>query len=275
LGSLYTAAASYLDARAHGGRWLVRIEDLDAPRVVPGAASAILATLQAFGFEWDGDVMYQSARTGHYAAALDSLRERGLIFECSCSRSQLADESRYPGTCRGGPGEPGSPTAARLRVEPGRIEFTDRIQGRFRQDVAAAVGDMALRRRDGLFAYVLAVVVDDAAQGVSQVVRGADLLDNTPRQVHLQRLLGLPTPGYAHVPVLTEADGRKLAKSERSVAANPYDAVRQLCNIFNLLNLAPPTELGGGKLDDAWRWARAHWQVAAVPRRFSSPLRGE
>ncbi|MDP8984608.1 MAG: tRNA glutamyl-Q(34) synthetase GluQRS, partial [Pseudomonadota bacterium] len=215
LGSLYTAAASYLDARAAGGRWLVRIEDLDIPRVIPGCADGILRTLGAFGFEWDGEVVRQSERLERYAAALGSLRARGLTFECSCSRSELAEEDRYRGHCRERPLAADRPTATRLRVDEGVVLFTDRIQGRFRQDVAAAVGDIVLRRRDRLFAYVLAVVVDDAAQGITHVVRGADLLDNTPRQMYLQRLLALEHPSYAHVPVLTEPDGKKLAKSAR------------------------------------------------------------
>jgi glutamyl-Q tRNA(Asp) synthetase len=272
LGSLFTAAASYLDARAHDGRWLVRIEDLDSPRVVPGSTAGILRTLQAFGFEWDDEVVYQSARIELYAAALESLRARALTFECSCSRSQLADESRYPGLCRDGPLSTGSPTATRLRVEAGRVEFADLIQGRFRQDVAAAVGDVVLRRRDGLFSYVLAVVIDDAAQGVTHVVRGADLLDNTPRQIYLQRLLDLPEPNYSHVPVLTELDGQKLAKSARSVHADARTAVQQLLQIFDLLNLSPPPNLAGASLRDAWQWAHAHWNVQRVPKRISQPL---
>jgi glutamyl-Q tRNA(Asp) synthetase len=273
LGSLYAAAASYLDARAHNGRWLVRIEDLDSPRVVPGSAAGILRTLQAFGFEWDDEVVYQSARNERYAAALESLHSRGLTFECSCSRAQLAEESRYPGLCRAGPLSAGSPTATRLRVESGRVEFTDRIQGRFRQDVAAAVGDIVLRRRDGLFAYVLAVVIDDAAQGVTHVVRGADLLDNTPRQIYLQRLLELPEPAYSHVPVLTELDGQKLAKSARSVHIDTRIAVQQLVEIFGLLNLAPPPDLAGAELRDAWKWAQARWHVQRVQKRLARPLK--
>jgi glutamyl-Q tRNA(Asp) synthetase len=240
--------------------------------VIPGAAARILDTLEAFGFEWDGDVSRQSTRTDHYRAALASLAERGLTFECSCSRNQLADESRYPGLCRAGPLKPDVPTATRLRVEPGPVDFTDRIQGRFRQDVALAVGDVTLRRRDGLFAYVLAVVVDDAAQGVTQVVRGADLLDNTPRQILLQRLLNLPTPGYAHVPVLTEPDGRKLAKSARSLRADPDAAGPQLYRILQLLNLGPPPDLAGASPAGLWRWAFAHWRLGAIPRRLSCPL---
>src|SRR6202045_2807996 len=221
LGSLYTAVASFLDARAHGGRWLLRMEDLDRPREVAGSADGILRTLQAFGFEWDGEVVRQRDRSELYVDALQTLQARNLTFQCSCSRLQLEDESRYPGTCRVRPTASGVPAATRLRIEPGTILFCDRIQGSYRQDVAGAVGDVILKRRDGIFAYLLAVVVDDAAQGVTHVVRGADLLDNTPRQIYLQRLLRLPLPTYAHVPVLTEPDDTKLAKSRRSV---PMDA---------------------------------------------------
>ncbi len=287
LGSLYTAAASYLDARAAGGRWLVRIEDLDVPRVIPGSAEGILHTLRAFGFEWDGEVVRQSERLERYAAALGSLRARGLTFECSCSRSELSDEDRYPGHCRERPLAAGRPTATRLRVDEGAVLFTDRIQGRFRQDVAAAVGDIVLRRRDQLFAYVLAVVVDDAAQGITHVVRGADLLDNTPRQMYLQRLLALEHPSYAHVPVLTEPDGTKLAKSARSVGLGSRSGpgsgssgselgsvIRQLVRVFDLLNLSPPPELSTASLAEAWRWAIARWDANQIPKRLSRPLYG-
>ena len=261
--------ASFLDARAHGGRWLLRIEDLDRPREVAGSADGILRTLQAFGFEWDGEIVRQSDRTEFYVHALQSLEARGLTFECSCSRLQLEDEIRYPGTCRAGPAVPGIPTATRLRVEPGFVEFCDRIQGRFRQDVAAAVGDMILRRRDQVFAYLLAVVVDDAAQGVTHVVRGADLLDNTPRQIYLQRALGLPQPAYAHVPVLTEPDDAKLAKSRRSVRLTADSALPQLLAVFSMLGLAPPDSLAGAGLAQAWSWAVGRWDIDKVPKRLN------
>jgi glutamyl-Q tRNA(Asp) synthetase len=270
-GSLFAATASYLDARSQGGRWLVRLEDLDAPRIVTGSAQGILETLQRFGFEWD-DLTRQSEHTERYVAALEHLGGRGLTFACSCSRSQLADETRYPGHCRAQPLLLGRATATRLRIESGYIQFTDRIQGTFRQDVAAAVGDMVLRRRDGLFAYVLAVVVDDAAQGITHVVRGADLLDNTPRQIHLQRLLRLPTPRYAHVPALLEADGRKLAKSARSVAIDGAAALPELIRVFALLGLAPPASLAAATLRDAWAWAITQWHVDRVPKRLGLPV---
>jgi glutamyl-Q tRNA(Asp) synthetase len=272
LGSLYAAAASYLDARAHAGRWLLRVEDVDRPREAPGSAAGILRTLEAFGFDWDGEIVRQAERTAHYAAALLALDARGLTFECSCSRLHLAEEDRYPGHCRERPLIPGIATATRLRVDPGSVQFTDRVQGIYRQDVAAAIGDMILRRKDRLAAYVLAVVVDDAAQGVTDVVRGADLLDNTPRQIYLQRLLGLATPAYAHVPVLVEADGAKLAKSARSVRLDNHAALPQLLQVFGLLGLAPPPELAAGTLGAAWTWAIERWDIKRVARRLALPL---
>jgi glutamyl-Q tRNA(Asp) synthetase len=268
LGSLYTAAASYLDARAHGGRWLVRIEDLDRAREVPGSADGILRTLRGFGFEWDGAVVRQSERGEIYAAALRTLRLRDLTFECSCSRLQLEDDTRYPGTCRAHPAIAGVPTATRLRVEPGHVSFTDRIQGTYRQDVAAAVGDVILKRRDAVFSYLLGVVVDDAAQGVNHVLRGADLLDNTPRQIYLQRLLSIDAPAYAHVPVLTEADDTKLAKSRRSVRLDAQAVLPQLVAVFSMLGLAPPESLASATLAQAWAWAMESWRINLIPKRL-------
>jgi glutamyl-Q tRNA(Asp) synthetase len=269
LGSLYTAVASYLDARSQRGRWLLRIEDVDAAREVAGSAAGMLRTLEAFGFEWDGAVVRQRDRSEIYAGALQSLRERGMTFECSCSRLQLEDESRYPGTCRDGPSVSGVPTATRLCVKPGHIQICDRIQGTYRQDVAAAVGDVILKRRDAVFAYLLAVVVDDAAQGVTHVVRGADLLDNTPRQIFLQRALGLPQPTYAHVPVLTEADDTKLAKSRRSVRVDQGEVLPQLLVIFSMLGLRAPAALTAATIPDAWEWAIPQWHIEQVPKRLN------
>jgi glutamyl-Q tRNA(Asp) synthetase len=241
--------------------------------MVPGSAASILRSLEQFGFEWDGAVVYQSARTELYEDALAGLHSRALTFECSCSRSELAEELRYPGYCRERPLHAGLATATRLRVDAGSLQFSDRIQGMFRQNVADAVGDFILRRRDRVFAYVLAVVVDDAAQGVTHVLRGADLLDNTPRQIYLQKLLGLSTPSYAHVPVLTDA-GKKLAKSSRRVRLDPASTVPQLVAVFDLLGLSPPGHLGQGSVGDVWNWAIQEWDVKRVPRRLALPLVG-
>ncbi len=272
LGSLYAATASYLDARAHGGQWFLRIEDLDKPREVKGSADGILRALELFGFEWDGPVVRQSERMHLYEEALESLASRRLIYHCSCSRQQLDDDGRYPGTCRDR-AIADAMAATRLRIESAPILFADRIQGTYRQDVAAAVGDIILKRRDQIIAYVLAVVVDDAAQGITHIVRGADLLDNTPRQILLQRLLGLATPGYAHVAVLTETDGSKLAKSRHAVPLGEAAPLRQLLTVFMWLGLTPPACLNDASLAEAFEWAIAQWRIGAVPKRLSLPIK--
>ncbi|HEY3077419.1 MAG TPA: tRNA glutamyl-Q(34) synthetase GluQRS [Burkholderiales bacterium] len=217
MGSLIAALASWLDARAAGGRWLVRVEDLDRPRAVPGAADEILRSLERLGLGWDGEIVYQSRRDALYGAALDKLRAH--TYWCSCTRREIADSSLalatdgahiYPGTCRTRKAPEGR--ALRIRTDRQEIRFHDRLQGAQSQVLERDIGDFVLYRADGLYAYQLAVVVDDAAQGVTDVVRGADLLDSTPRQIYLQRLLGVPTPRYLHVPVAVNAAGEKLSK---------------------------------------------------------------
>jgi glutamyl-Q tRNA(Asp) synthetase len=247
----------------------VRIEDLDRPREVPGSAAGILSTLERFGFEWDGSIARQSERNERYESALRILQARNLTFACSCSRMQLEDELRYPGTCRGRALSSGAPSATRLRIEPGQVIFDDRIQGRYRQDVSAAVGDIILKRRDQIVAYVLGVVVDDAEQGITHIVRGADLLDNTPRQIALQRILGIAQPAYAHIPVLTEPDGGKLAKSQRSVQLRADSPLPQLVSVFSLLGLTPPKSLQSATVGQAWSWALPLWDINRVPKRLS------
>ena len=262
LGSLIAALGSFADARSRGGRWLVRMEDLDRARVIPGCAEQILRTLEVFGLSWDGPVEYQSARTAHYAGALDSLTARGLTFQCSCSRSERSLEGGYPGTCRGGPTRKG-PTATRFRVADTCVGFADRAQGHCSQSLRER-GDVIVRRRDGAFAYQLAVVVDDALQGVTDVVRGADLLDSTPWQIALQGALGLPTPAYLHLPLIVEPDGGKLAKSRRSVALDPLRAGRQLHQALTLLQQDPPVPLALEPPATLLQWASSHWQPARL-----------
>jgi glutamyl-Q tRNA(Asp) synthetase len=223
-GSLAAALASWLDARAHGGTWLLRIEDVDGPRTMPGAAVAIMDTLRAFGLAWDGDVMVQSMRGAAYATALDRLTGAGHVYPCACTRREIADSAAnlrehafgrelvYPGTCRAGLPAGRAARAWRVRVPEEEIAFDDAVAGRRVQSLAREVGDFVLKRADGLWAYQLAVVVDDAAQGVTHVVRGADLIDSTARQIHLCRLLGYAVPQYLHVPVVTNAAGEKLSK---------------------------------------------------------------
>ena len=261
-GSLVAALASWLDARHASGRWLVRMEDLDRPRVMPGAAEAILRQLEAFGMEPDGPVIYQSARLGLYAAAIRKLEIHS--YPCACTRKELEDSALaidgsriYPGTCRGGltPGK--SARALRLRTMAEPIRFTDRVQGTIEQAVEREVGDFVLRRADGIVAYQLAVVVDDSAQGVTDVVRGADLLDSTARQIHLQRLLGAATPRYLHVPVATNAAGEKLSKQTRAADAQVQDLPRAL----RFLGMDVPAGIGQPEL---LAWSAKNWDPARI-----------
>lgn len=253
------ALGSYLDARKRGGRWLLRMEDLDREREVPGCADQMLRTLEAHGLTWDGPVEYQSRSPRYYEEALGDLARRGLVFECSCTRRELSGDGGYPGTCRGGPQRRG-PTATRFRVDDGVVEFEDRAQGRCVFSLRER-GDVVVRRRDGVFAYQLAVVVDDARQGVTDVVRGADLLDNTPWQIALQRALGLPTPRYTHLPLVTERLRGKLSKSRRSLALDPRGAGAQLYQALMLLNQAPPPTHRLEAPTEILAWARARWSV--------------
>lgn len=249
-GSLVAALASWLDARAHGGRWLVRIEDVDRPRCVPGADHEILRQLAACGLVPDESPAWQSRRDAFYQHALDDLVQRGLAYPCACSRKDIEEALRalgrekprhgelvYPGTCRDG--LHGKPARAwRLRVAPGMVQWTDRRLGAQAQDVAAEVGDFVLKRADGLFAYQLAVVVDDADQGVTHVVRGEDLADNTPRQILLQRALGVPTPVYLHTPLVRGANGEKLSKQNGAAPLELRDPLAALRAAGQVLGLA-------------------------------------
>ena len=274
-GSLIAALGSCLDARQQGGAWLLRMEDVDASRNVPGAADDILRTLAAFGFEWDGPVLYQSQRLAAYGAALEQLKQAGLAYGCACSRKEIADSAThaaidgglaYPGTCRKGLPDGRAARAWRLRVDNGEIVFIDRLQGRIVQHLEDDVGDFVLRRADGLFAYQLAVVVDDAWQGITHVVRGADLLASTPRQIALQRSLGYSEPVYAHLPVAANPAGEKLSKQTLAQALRVDQASAELVAALRFLGQAVPGELGRASVAEVWAWARTHWSFAAVPR---------
>jgi glutamyl-Q tRNA(Asp) synthetase len=271
-GSLAAAAGSFLEARTRGGAWLLRMEDVDAPRCSQAAADDILRTLEACGFAWDGEVVWQSRRTGAYANALERLKAAGRVFPCACTRKELSDSAIapdgaviYPGTCRQGLPAGRPARAWRLRVGDARIAFDDAIQRRIDSDLANEAGDFILLRADGLFAYQLAVVVDDAAAGITHVVRGADLLASTPRQIFLQQSLGLATPAYAHLPVAVNAAGEKLSKQTR---AAPVDASRPGPALFaalDFLGQRPPPELSGASPDELWAWAMSHWRLDRVP----------
>jgi glutamyl-Q tRNA(Asp) synthetase len=280
-GSLVAAVGSYLDAKAHGGEWLLRMEDVDTPRNVPGAAEAILNTLEAFGFAWDGPVLWQSQRLEAYAAALATLQATGLAYPCACSRKEIADSSQhaavdgglvYPGHCRSGLPSGRKARAWRLRVYAAPITFVDRLQGEIRQQLEQEVGDFVLLRADGLFAYQLAVTVDDAFQGITDIVRGADLLASTPRQIWLQTCLGYHQARYAHLPVASNAAGEKLSKQTLAPALDCSKAAATLVSALHFLGQAPPAELAKAPLPEVWQWALAHWSFANIPPQRAIPL---
>ena len=270
-GSLVAAVGSFLDARHHRGQWLVRIEDLDTPRTTREAAADILSTLEAYGLHWDEEVIYQSQRTAAYQAAFEQLQSRQHLYPCACSRKEIADsalqrgdELVYPGTCRNGLPSGKTARAWRVRVNDAHIDFSDRLQGSITQDLAGEVGDFVVLRADGLFAYQLAVVVDDAAQGITNVVRGADLLYSTPRQIYLQRLLGLVTPAYMHLPIAVNAQGEKLSKQTLARPVGKNSTAATLFNALVFLRQQPPAELRYSAVDRILGWAAAHWQPDAL-----------
>ena len=272
MGSLIAALASYLDARANDGLWLVRLEDLDPPREVPGAADRILAQLEEFGLTWDGEIMYQSRRGDAYEEALRRLESKGLVYRCDCPRARIRELcSVYDGHCRDRALPATGQHALRLRTDMTEIVFSDAIQGEQRQWIQREVGDFIIRRKDGLFAYQLAVVIDDAFQRVSHVVRGYDLLESTARQIYLQRCLQLPTPHYAHIPIIVNAAGEKLSKQR---FARPVDAAMApvlLHEALKFLGLQPPSGQGRAEVATQLAWAIAHWDIQSVPKLANIP----
>jgi glutamyl-Q tRNA(Asp) synthetase len=274
-GSLLAACASYLQARAANGRWLLRIEDIDPPRSQPGASDEIIRALEIYGFQWDGQVIYQSTADERHRQALQQLLDAGQAYPCGCSRRDLETARRgplgtvYPGTCRAGTNA--AEYAVRVRTDNEPVCFDDRLQGRHCQALESESGDFVVLRRDGLVAYHLAVVVDDADQNISEVVRGVDLLDSTPRHIHLQRLLGLPTPRYLHIPVAVHPDGQKLSKLT-GAAALPFDDPRPLLiRAFKALELGAPVGLADGTVSDLWQWAIANWDVTRLRGQVQIP----
>ena len=272
-GSLVAAVGSYLEAHVHGGEWLVRIEDLDRPRVAPGVAQDILRTLEAFGMQWHGTVAFQSTRSDAYHAALHELRQRGRVYACACSRREIADSGLtgiegfvYPATCRDGLPAGRPARAWRVNTAGAVIRFHDAIQGHLEHELEHQIGDFVLYRADSVYAYQLAVSVDDAEQGVTDVVRGADLFDSTPRQIYLQQLLGLPIPRYAHLPVALNVQGEKLSKQTLAKPVNAADAAGLILSVLRFLGHKPPAELERSGLDPVWKWARANWRLDLVPR---------
>jgi glutamyl-Q tRNA(Asp) synthetase len=265
-GSLVAALASYLDARSVGGKWLMRMEDLDPPREEPGAQTAILNTLDTYGFEWDGELVRQSERHEAYQDIINRWFSYGLAYACTCSRKQLEDfQGIYPGFCRNAGHSPDN-AAIRIRVPELEYRFEDRVQGEFRQHLGHDVGDFVIKRRDGFYAYQLAVVLDDGWQGVTDIVRGADLLDSTPRQLYLQELLGLPQPRYLHVPLITQPDGHKLGKSYRSPPLPADQATPLLMRALRALGQPAPNELSFATPREVLGWGIAHWNADLIPR---------
>lgn len=280
LGSLVTAVGSYALAKRLGGLWLLRIEDLDIPRVIPGCADDMLATLDILGLHWDGEVLYQSQRTEIYQAAVDGLVGKGLAYACGCTRAEIAmiasapaangEAHAYPGTCRDGVPPGKAERAFRVKVYDENISFADGVMGRYSQAISAACGDFVIQRADGPFAYHLAVVVDDAASGVNQVVRGADLLNSTPRQIYLQHLFGLPVPAYHHLPLVTGPGGEKLSKRDNAVSlAVGRDLRRQggalLLAALRFLGQSPPLTLSGAPCGEILAWAVGAFEPARIP----------
>lgn len=276
-GSLVAAVASYLDARSCGGKWIVRMEDLDPPREQPGAADSILRTLETYGLEWDGPVLYQSRRSEFYEAALAKLVSLESLYPCACTRKEIADSALpgiegpvYPGTCRHGLGGR-EMRAWRVRTNQQEIAFEDAVQGPQSQILERDIGDFILKRADGLYAYQLAVVIDDAEQGITHVVRGADLLDSTPRQIYLQQLLSLPHPMYAHIPLAVNAQGEKLSKQTLAAPLKGDYPGRALWLALDFLQQQPPQELAGANLSDLWPWALANWRLRNIPKARDLP----
>ena len=262
-GSLVSAVGSYLETKSAGGLWLLRIEDIDPPREIAGSADRIIDDLNRLGLIPDGPVLYQSSRLDAYQAAVDRLLKNGLAYPCACSRKDLPASGKYAGTCRNGiPGDK-NPRSIRFRVEAGICAFEDKLQGLVSESPADIGGDFIIRRADGLLAYQLAVVVDDDFQGVTQVVRGADLLDSTSRQICLQKALGLATPDYMHLPVVISADGKKLSKRIQADPVKDQEPASAVEQALKFLGQNPPSGLS---LNGLWEWALEHWNTELIPR---------
>ena len=262
-GSLVSAVGSYLEAKSAGGLWLLRVEDIDPPREIAGSAGRIIDDLARLGLIPDGPVLYQSTRLDAYQDAIDQLLKKGMAFACACSRKDLSKSGRYPGTCRNGIESGKPPRSIRFRVNDGNSAFNDKIQGPISESLSETSGDFIIKRADGLFAYQLAVVVDDEFQGITQVVRGADLLDSTARQISLQKALGYDSPDYRHLPVVMSVDGKKLSKRFGADPVKHQSPAITITRALQFLNQDPPTGLS---LRELWQWALAHWNSDLIPR---------
>ena len=264
LGSLYTALASFLQARSHEGLWLLRIDDLDTPRTIKGSADSILKTLEAFGLHWDDRVVYQSRSLDAYNDILDELAKNNLIYPCTCSRKTLTDI--YSGVCRNKQNLPNSPYSLRIKTDNRIISFEDELQGLIAHNLAEQDGDFILKRKDRIIAYQFAVVVDDNLQQVNHVVRGFDLLDSTPKQIYVQQILGLKTPSYMHVPVITDQSGYKLSKQTLASAVDVKDPQTVIFKLLALLKQNPPIGLLRAPLTELLAWAIENWNPVALKK---------
>ena len=258
-GSLVSAVGSYLEAKSAGGSWLIRIEDIDPPREVSGSAGRILEDLESLGMTADGPVLYQSTRLAAYQQALEMLLDRGRAYSCACTRKDLPASGIYPGTCRNGIEEGKQARSVRFLGNDVQETFTDRLQG----VISGKVDDFIIRRADGLIAYQLAVVIDDHFQGITQVVRGGDILDSSVRQIALQKALGLPTPEYMHLPVALGADGKKLSKRDSADPVMDKDPACVVNRALKFLGQNPPDNIS---LDSLWSWALKNWKPGQIPR---------
>lgn len=270
-GSIVAAAGSYLEARTHAGEWYLRIDDLDPPRIAPGAADDILRCLEAFGFQWDGEVVYQSRRSAAYRTALEQLQRDGLAYACACSRKQIAQHARmgvegpiYPGTCRTGMPPGAFARAWRLRTAGVQVQFEDRVLGLQQRDLERESGDFVLYRTEGVYAFHLASAVDDAHMAMTDIVRGADLLESSARQIHVLLALGQRVPTYAHLPVVLNAAGEKLSKQTRAPAVDAARASAVLMQALRFLGQSPPKALAYAAVSEVWDWALANWNLNRV-----------
>lgn len=280
-GSMVAAVGSYLDAKSRGGAWLVRIDDLDPPRVMPGAADGILHSLERFGLHWDEAVVRQSERGDAYRNALERLRAGNFLYPCGCSRKEIGEAALagmdgpvYPGTCRHGMPAGQAARSMRVRIDDTVMQFEDRLQGPVHQQLASEIGDFALWRVEGVFSYHLACAVDDDDAGITHVVRGADLMASTPRQIYLQRLLGFPELEYLHLPIAVNAKGEKLSKQTRAPAVDAGNPAAVLAQVLQFLGHVPPHDLGKAGVGELLSWALTNWRRSLLPRTAAGPSIG-
>lgn len=279
-GSLVAAVASYCDAKANHGQWLLRIENIDTTREVKGATDQIIQTLEAYGFAWDGDIIYQDKRSALYEHYLMQLIAIDMTYPCTCTRKEIADSANsvgiegviYPGTCLHQPIKPNAPQAWRVKTQASKISFNDRLIGKVSHQMQLDIGDFVIKRADGLFAYQLAVVADDAEQNVTHIVRGADLLNSTTRQIYLQQLLKLPAPSYMHIPIVVNAQGEKLSKQTLATPIESKNAKQRIMQALQFLGQSPDLDLSNGSLDDIWTWAFQHWNPTLIPKTNQTAL---